>query len=145
MDTENNLNIDNLTGNELNQKLEQLLTTPEDTETIRQKKEKAYQTYLKQLVWNRNYRRDNKEKIRAHMAELYRTNPEYKEKSKEKHRAQYYMRRYGMSKEEYLKVKAEKNKEFIAHFTNCTEDKTRFLSFEQFVNKYDIPKIVICN
>ena len=71
-------------------------------------------------------------------------NPEY-EKLIENHKKQYYIKRYGMSKEDYLKIKAEKNKEFIAHFTNCNDNKTRFLSFEQFANEYDIPKIVICN
>ena len=44
------------------------------------------------------------------MAELYRTNPEYKQSLYESRKKQYYMRRYGMSKEEYLKIKEEKHK-----------------------------------
>ena len=43
LDIENNENIENLIGDELNKKLEQILTTTEDDETIKQKKEKLDQ------------------------------------------------------------------------------------------------------
>ena len=63
MDIENISNNDNLIVNESNQ---QLVTTPEDTEAIRQQKEKAYIAYLKQLSWNANYR----EQIGKHLERI---------------------------------------------------------------------------
>ena len=104
------------------------------------KLKRAYIAYLKQLAANSEYRRKNKEKIKAYKAELY-MNPEYKEKLSEYRKKQYYIKRYGMTKEEYLKIKAEKNEEFLERFINGNDKKTRFLSFEQFSTKYDFPKI----
>ena len=166
MDNKNNLNIENITdinlnnlnnldylkhenmtGDDLNKKLEEMLKTPEDSEAVRKTKEKAYEAYLKQLDRNRNYRKNNKEKIKAYMAELYRTNPEYKKSLYESRKNQYYIKKYGMSREDYLKIKEDKHKEIIAKFTNCdnTTKKTRYLSYEQFTNKCDSCKVIICN
>ena len=99
---------------------------------------------MKSLAANANYRKNNREKILAYKAQLY-SNQEYKDKLSEYRKKQYYIKKYGMNKEEYLKAKAETNEEFIKQFTNNTDKKTRFLSYEQFSNKYNIPKIVICN
>jgi len=82
LNAENHENIENLSGDELNKKMEQMLATPEDAETIRQKKEKLYNAYLNQLALNSNYRKKNREKIRAYMAQLY-SNPEYRENLKQ--------------------------------------------------------------
>ena len=62
LNPENNENIENLTGDELNKKLEEILTTPVDEETIIKIKEKAYKAYLKQLAANCEYRRKHREK-----------------------------------------------------------------------------------
>ena len=50
-----------------------------------------------------------------------------------------------MSKEDYLKLKEEQNQRLLNQFLTCTEHKTRFLSFSEFVNKNEMQntKIVI--
>ena len=139
-----NSNLENLTGDDLNKKLEEILATPEDAEALIRLKDKAYKAYLKSLAANANYRKHNRETNLAYKAQLY-SNPEYKAKLSEYRKTQYYIKKYGVPKEEYLKAKAEKNQEFIKQFINNTAKKSRFLSYEQFSNKYNIPKIVICN
>ena len=147
MERFNNINsTDNLTGDELNQYLENtLLSGSED-----KMKEKAYIQYMKHIEYMREYRVKNKDKIKNYMADLYSNNPEYKKKLSQRFADSYYPKRYGMTKEEYLKLKEQKQKVILDNFLQQKNQnqnqnkKSRLLSYEQFVNKHD-QKIISCN
>jgi len=140
----NNINsTDNLTGDELNQYLENtLLSGSED-----RMKEKAYIQYIKHIEYMREYRVKNRNKINNYMADLYNNNPEYKKKLSQRFADSYYPKKYGMTKEEYLKLKEQKQKVILDNYLQKEKNenkKSRLLSYEQFVNKHD-QKIINCN
>ena len=113
MERFNNINsTDNLTGDELNQYLENtLLSGSED-----RMKEKAYIQYIKHIEYMREYRVKNRNKINNYMADLYNNNPEYKKKLSQRFADSYYPKKYGMTKEEYLKLKEQKQKVILDNY-----------------------------
>ena len=145
MERFNNINsTDNLTGDELNQYLENtLLSGSED-----KMKEKAYIQYIKHIEYMREYGVKNRNKINNYMADLYNNNPEYKKKLSQRFADSYYPKKYGMTKEEYLKLKEQKQKVILDNYLQKEKNenkKSRLLSYEQFVNKHEQIKAVQCN
>ena len=116
-------------------------TTDELQEQLQAKKERAYAQHLKHLEYNKNWREKNREYYNSHarlrMIEHCRDNPVYKEKQK----AAYYKRHYGVSTlEEVKEIKAERTKiriqELLEKIDN--QDKTiikrgkKVASFEEY-------------
>ena len=136
------INNTDLVGDELNKVLEAVLI-PDFEKTL---KEKAYKDYLKHQEYLKTYRRKHKEGIPIKSRENYQNNEEYRRKTLENQKKGYYLMRYGMTKEEHLKEKAKTYFEMIENYKKKIENnKSRLLSFEQFVNKYEQIKTVQCN
>ena len=143
----NDVNID-LVGDELNKFLESSLI-PNHEQII---KEKAYKAYLKHQQYLKTYKEKHKEELSIKAKERYRNNTEFKQKANEKQQNRYFILKYGMAREEYLKVKAEKEQEIInSYIIKIENKKSRVLSYEQFINKYDNkvhvhqPNYIECN
>lgn len=140
MDQINN-NID-LVGEELNKVLEATLI-PDYEKTI---KDKAYKAYLKHQEYLRTYRQKHKEEITLKSRDYYKQNEEYRQKVKENQQNKYYLLKYGMTKEEHLKQKEQKDQEMINNYKMKIENqKSRLLSYENFINKYEQSKMIQCN
>ena len=98
------------------------------------------------MIYLKTYRRKHKEEITIKSRENYQNNEEYRRKPFDNQKNRYYLMRYGMTKEEHLTEKAKKYHEMIENYKKKIENnKSRLLSFEQFVNKHEQIKAVQCN
>lgn len=134
----NNIDISLLKGDELNNALENILFI-EDEEKKKENiiKENAYKAYLKHQEYLKTYRTKHKQEILLKAKERYYNDDEYRKNMIEKQRERYFLKRYGMTKEEHIKQKEEQNKELFNTYKKSIENKkNRLLTFEQFTNKY---------
>ena len=80
------------------------------------------------------------------MREFYRNNPEKKKQAAEQFKQKYYINKYGMTKEEYLKIKNSKQQDEINQIkANIENNKSRALTFEKFLLKREQCLTVQCN
>ena len=103
-----------MTPEEINAMLNNITTAPLSEETIRDMNMRAQVQYLKQLARLKRYRENNKE----HIKEKYRENIEY---YKNYNKAYYYMKKYGMTEEEFSSKKNEIDKQKEALKDNLPE------------------------
>jgi transposase len=94
--------------------LNNITTAPLSEETIRDMTMRAQVQYVKQLARLKRYRENNKE----HIKEKYRENIEY---YKNYNKAYYYMKKYGMTEEEFKARKNEIEKQKEALKDNLVE------------------------
>ena len=86
--------------------------------------------------------------IYNYMTDLYHKNPEYKKKQSQRFADSYYPKKYGMTKEEYLKLKEQKQQIILDNYLqkgNNEIKKSRLLSYEKFVIKHEQTNVVQCH
>ena len=89
-----------MTPDEINAMLNNITTAPLSEETIRDLTMRAQVQYAKQMARLKRYRENNKELIK----QKYRENIDY---YKNYNKAYYYMKKYGMTEEEFRAKKNE--------------------------------------